>query len=72
MFMYGVKDNHRQSIQHNFLSPASHGESRAKVNVNGLIKITQRIVRFSYLSMSQSPNLVKDNQEHFLKAKVPG
>ena len=72
MYLYGVKDNHRLSIQHNLLSPASHGKSRAKVNVNGLIKITQRIVRLSYLSMNQSPNVVKDSQEHFFKAKIPG
>ena len=72
MYMYGVKDNHRHSIQHNFLSYASHGESRAKFNVNRLIKITKRIVRCSYISMNKSPNVVKDNQEHFLKAKVSG
>ena len=71
MYLYGVKDNHRLSIQHNLLSPASHGKSRAKVNVNGLIKITQRIVRCSFISMNQSPNVVKYSQEHFWKAKVP-
>ena len=71
MYMYGVKDNHRHSIQHNFLSYASHGESRAKVNVDRLIKITQRIVRCSFISMNQSPNVVKYSQEHFWKAKVP-
>ena len=72
MYMYGVKDNHRHSIQLFFLSPASQLESRAKVNVNRFIKITQILVRSSYLSMNQSPNVVKDNQEHFLKAKVSG
>ena len=68
MYIYGVKDNHRRSIQHNFVSPASHDKSRGKVNVNRLIKITHRIVMLNYLSMNQSPNVIKDNQEHFLKA----
>ena len=70
--MYGVKDNHEAFHSASFLSPASHGESRAKVNVNRFIKITQILVRLSYLSMNQSPNVVNDNEEHFLKAKVSG